>query len=387
MIQFLNSKFFMRILTALLMAAGLTAAGQLFATDTASSGASPLRKTAIIVENLAGTQFNDKIPVLEDLVGTRVAGRGYSVISRDVVTQALSGQPNTLDSALNDDSSALRLAQNLGADFILVPSIATYGIDKKTYNGNGIVTLNITHTLRVSYKIVEAGAGGAIRGGTVTATKTIRQTSDLSTDDSDVINELLDDAADQLADAIVQNATSLPTEVANSTMVDITVSCGMQDLAQLPVSVPDIRVLNDGTLLVQPNRLAVQVLDATVEVNGVAVGTAPGKFKAPPGLNKMRITREGFNPWERTVNFSEGQKFNIALQMSDAGYARWKDNTVFLYHLENGKKLTQGTVDMMDGFAQTLRQSGYRVDSKTDVKADIQEKGKSLFDGASLKAF
>jgi hypothetical protein len=101
----------------------------------------------------------------------------------------------------------------------------------------------------------------------------------------------------------------------------------------------------------------------------------------------MRITREGFNPWERTVNFSEGQKFNVALQMSDAGYARWKDNTTFLFGIETGKKLTQGTVDMMDGFAQTLRQSGYRVDTKTDVKADIQEKGKSLFDGASLKAF
>jgi hypothetical protein len=378
----------MRILTALLMAAGLTAAGQLFAADTADSAAAPpLRKTAIIVENHAGAQFDDKIAVLEDLVGTRVAGKGYSVISRDVVTGALGGQPNALDSALNNNSSALRLAQNLGADFILVPSITTYGSEKKTYNGNGIVTLNITYTLRVGYKIVEAGAGGAIRGDTVVATKTVRQTSDLSTDSSDIINGLLDDAAGQLADAIVKSAATLQTNVDKAAMVEITVSCGMQDLAQLPVSVPDIRVLDDGTVLVQTNRLAVQVLDATVEVNGTAVGSAPGKFKVPPGLNKMRITREGFNPWERTVNFSEGQKFNVALQMSDAGYARWKDNTTFLFGIETGKKLTQGAVDMMDGFAQTLRQSGYRVDTKTDVKADIQEKGKSLFDGASLKAF
>ena len=369
------------------MAVGLTAAGQLFAADTDASGASPLRKTAIIVENHAGAQFDDKIAVLEDLVGTRVAGKGYAVISRDVVTGALGGQPNALDSALNNNSSALRLAQNLGADFILVPTITTYGSEKKTYNGNGIVTLNITYTLRTSYKIVEAGAGGAIRGGTVAATKTIRQTPDLSTDSSDLINGLLDDAAGQLADAIVQNGATLQTNVDKAAMVEITVSCGMQDLAQLPVSVPDIRVLDDGTVLVQTNRIAVQVLDATVEVNGTAVGSAPGKFKVPPGLNKMRITREGFNPWERTVNFSEGQKFNVALQMSDAGYARWKDNTTFLFGLETGKKLTDATVTVMQGFAQTLRQSGYRVDTKTDVKADIQEKGKSLFDGASLKAF
>ena len=119
-----------------------------------------------------------------------------------------------LDQALSDNTSALRLAQNLGADFILIPSITTYGTEKKTYNGNGISTVNVTHTLRVSCKIVEAGAGGAIKGGMAMASKTIRQSGELQVDNSDVINELLDDAADQLADTLVQSAGSLPTEVA-----------------------------------------------------------------------------------------------------------------------------------------------------------------------------
>ena len=105
-----------------------------------------------------------------------------------------------LDQALSDNTSALRLAQNLGADFILIPSLTTYGTERKTYTGNGISTVNITHTLRVSYKIVEAGAGGAIKGDMVTASKTIRQSGNLQVDSSDVINELLDDAAGQLAD-------------------------------------------------------------------------------------------------------------------------------------------------------------------------------------------
>lgn len=357
-------------------------AEQLFAGDTGNSTTTPpLRKTAIIVENLAGPKFDDKIPVLEDLIGDRVAGNGYSIISRDVVTEALSGQPNTLDNSLNDSSSALRLAQSLGADFILVPTITTYGTEKKTYNGDGIVTLNTIYSLRVSYKIAEAGEGEAIQGGTVVATKTIRETSDLATDDTDIINELLDDAADQLADTIVKAAPSLPAYTAETAMVNVTVDCGMQDLAQLPVSLPDIRVLEDGTILVQTNLIPVEVLNATVEVNGTVVGTTPGKFQVPRGLNKMRITREGFNPWERTVNFSEGQKFKIALQMSDAGYARWKDNTTFLQEIETAKKMTDGTVHIMDGFAQTLQQSGFRIDLRDESK------GKSLFDGAALKAF
>ena len=54
----------------------------------------PLRKVAIIVENRAGAQLNDKISVLEDLLSTRIAGKGYSVISRDVTVNALKTYPS-----------------------------------------------------------------------------------------------------------------------------------------------------------------------------------------------------------------------------------------------------------------------------------------------------
>jgi len=36
-----------------------------------------------------GAQLNDKVSVLEDLLSSRIAGNGYSVLSRDVVTRAL----------------------------------------------------------------------------------------------------------------------------------------------------------------------------------------------------------------------------------------------------------------------------------------------------------
>ena len=266
----------MRLFTRLFLAAGLLTAGNLFADDATNA---PLRKVAIIVENHAGAQFNDKVAVLEDLLGSRIAGEGYSVISRAVTVNALksydtagvavtsqtalnasaggasahnstasiSGQgdsaqtaaiggtaandsgtnsaaldlarkdsaqiaasqanadsasghssaaldlarsgsaqvavtPETtkLDQALSDNTSALRLAQTFGADFILIPSITSYGTEKKTYTGNGIATINVIHNLRVGYKIAEAGAGGEIKGGTVLATKTIRQSERLA---------------------------------------------------------------------------------------------------------------------------------------------------------------------------------------------------------------
>ena len=71
----------MKRFSSLLLAVGLLTVGQLFAAD--ETPAAPLRKIAIIVENRAGAQFNDKVPVLEDLVASRIAGKGFSVISRD----------------------------------------------------------------------------------------------------------------------------------------------------------------------------------------------------------------------------------------------------------------------------------------------------------------
>ena len=78
----------------------------------------------------------------------------------------------------------------------------------------------------------------------------------------------------------------------------------------------------------------VQAMDVTVELDGVAVGSAPGAFQGRPGLHKIRLSREGFDPGSAPINIYDGQNLRVALQMSDAGYARWADTTAFLAGLE-----------------------------------------------------
>jgi hypothetical protein len=342
------------------------------------------RKIAIIVQNRGSAALNDKVPVLEDLVSSRVAGKGFSVISRDDVTRSLknystgkdpNGELGALDRSLEDNSSALRLAQNLGADYILVPSIVSLGTEKKNYSGNGINTLNITHKLRVTYKIVEAGQGGAVRGGAFTSEKNIRQTADLQTESSDVINELLDDAAEQLADAIAQNAPSLPAEVAKAAMVNFNVACTMTDPRQQPILISTLGITADNHVVLTNQPMAVQAMDVTVELDGVALGSAPGSFQGRPGLHKIRLSREGFDVWERTINIYEGQNLRVALQMSNAGYARWADTTAFLATLDANRKLTDAEVKRIEGIAEFFKNSHYRVDTKENIHVTY----KSLF--------
>jgi hypothetical protein len=393
----------MRTILALALMVAVFATEKTFAADA-------LRKVAIIVENRADASLNDKVSVLEDLVTSRIAGNGFSVISRDVTVNALktyaslgisadtksaatvkataapdhatakveatqadsakiAATPETtpLDQALSDNTTALRLAQNLGADYILIPSITSYGTEKKSYTGNGIQTLNVTHRLRVSYKIVEANEGGAMKGGSVVSESTRRDTASVQTDSTDVLNELLNDAAGQLADAMNSSAKTLPAEVAKTAMISFSIACTMTDPRQQPVLISAVSVSADGKLMATNPPVAVQPMDVTVELDGVAIGSAPDQFKARPGLHKLRLSREGFADWVRTVNIYDGQTLRVALQMSDAGYAQWKDTTGFLSQLDNTRKLTDAEVKQVEGMAKFLSESHYRVDTKENL--------------------
>lgn len=342
-----------------------------------ASAADALRKAAIIVENRAGKNLNDKVQVLEDLLSTRISGEGFSVLSRDVVTRSLkdygpssTGEATKLDKDLESSTTALRLAQNLGADCVIIPSITTYGHERKTYSGNGVNTINEIHTMRVSYKVVEAGEGGSVKGGVAVATKTLRASDGLSTETTEHVNELLDDAASQIAAELVKLTSgekALPTAVAQAKNVNFSVACSMTDLKEQPITVPDIQITKDNKVVKGDKPMEVQALDVTVELDGLTIGSAPATFQAKPGLHKLRLSREGFNPWERTINVVDGQKLKVALQMSEQGYNRWKDNMAFLQALKDDEKLTDAQVKLIEGHAKFWSESHYRVDTKEGV--------------------
>jgi hypothetical protein len=113
------------------------------------------------------------------------------------------------------------------------------------------------------------------------------------------------------------------------------------------------------------------------------VGTTPATLRLAPGFHKMRLTRPGFRTLEQVINPVAGLKLRPALQMSEAGFARWKENIAFLQSIEVNRKLTDAQVKAAEGFAKMLEQSGYRVDFREDNK--IQINGKSLYDGATLQ--
>ncbi|MFA6962106.1 MAG: PEGA domain-containing protein [Opitutaceae bacterium] len=344
-------------------------------TEKESESVSKTYKAAIFVSNRAGAAYDAKVGALEDYITSRVTDLGVSVISRETASNAVAkidpgAKENALDAALAQNTSAVRLAQALGADYLLQVSLAGYDTNRRAIDAYGVKATNEDRTLRITYKILDGQTGASLTADTVKVSKLVQQTDASKESQTDGLDDLLDQAslkvATSLKSRIDRGRIAAPSSAA--ALATITIQTEAADL-----TIPDVRIGVENTVTISESKLKVSTLAATVEVDGLAVGTAPGKLTVKPGLSKLRITRAGFKPYERTVNFINGQSLTVALELSDEGYARWKDSTKFLNDLKNGAKLTDGDVKVLEGRAKMLEQSGFKVDTKDAPAITINE--------------
>ena len=323
-------------------------------------------KAAVFVSNRAGKTCDDKVGSLEDYVTGQITDLGVSVISRETASNAVASldpnaKTNVTDKALADGSSAVRLAQTLGADYLLQVTLTGFDANARTIDAYGVQAVNVTNTLRVTYKILDGQTGASLAADTVKVSKLVQQSPTSASAQADVLDELLSDASKKVAASLKTriDAGRITAPAAAQGLVTVTIQIEAADL-----TIPDVRIGVENTVTISESKLKVSPLSVTVEVDGVSVGSAPGDITVKSGLSKLRVTREGFKPWERTVNFMKGQKLTVALELSEDGYARWKDSTAFLNGLKNGAKLTDGEVKVLEGKAKSLEQSGFKVDTK-----------------------
>ena len=322
-------------------------------------------KVAIVTTNRAGTAGDNELGALEDYVTGKVTDLGLHVISAETMLNAVGNlepkaQKAKLDAEMAQSTSAIRLAQTLGADYLMQVTLSGFDSNKRTVDAYGVKNTTDDRVARVTYKILDGQTGASLAADTVSVSKSIQQSGASTTELSSTVNALLEQAAAKVATslqrAIARGRITAPA--AAPTLVTVELTTEVADLY-----IPDVRLGAENTLTISESKFKVSALSATVEVDGLAVGSAPGKITVKPGLSKLRVTREGFTPWERTVNFVNGQKLTVTLTMSEAGYARWKDATAFINELKNGAKLTDAEVKKLEGEAKMLEQSGFKVNT------------------------
>ena len=323
---------------------------------------------AIFVANRAGKPGDAQLGALEDYITARVTELNVHVISGETALNAVGSmapgaKENALDAQLAQSTSAVRLAETLGATHLLQVTISGFDSNQRNIDAYGVKAVNEEQVVRVTYKILDGTTGGSLAADTVKVAKTYQQSEGSSETHGDRLNDLLDEAAQKVAASLKRQIDRgrITTSAAQG-VVAITLTTELTD-----VFVPDVRIGAENTVSISESKFKVSALAATVEIDGIAVGTAPGRLEVKAGLHKLRVVREGYKPWERTVNFTNGQHLNVGLEMTDEGFNRWKKSTEFMNELKNNAKLTDAEVKLLEGKAKMFENSGFKVNTTQGI--------------------
>ncbi len=377
--RFMNWKSTLSLALPVLFASGPLVAQKTATTDSAEPPAArPI--VALLVEAQSPKLPDTAGAELSDQLAARLAAAGYDVMTPDDVLEAI--QPpldpkEDLDRALRENTSALQLARNIGADFLLVTSMLSYETESKNYTGYGVENRNETYRMRVSSRLVKTSDGSALSGDSVTVAKTFRQDANLTTRSDGIASGLIDDASAVIAtywrDQLATGKISDPGQPAQ--LANVTIRVSVRD-----ISVPVVVRTSGGEAVTTGEAAPAQALGVSVEADGVVVGSAPGTIQLRPGIHRLKLTREGFRDWNRQVNVIDGQVLEVAMEFDEAGLKRWMETSAFLESLRTERVLTDAEVTRIEGEAQRLRQSGilYEIRVDTDEAITIRNENKTL---------
>ena len=103
---------------------------------------------------------------------------------------------------------------------------------------------------------------------------------------------------------------------------------------------------------------------ANVEIDGVLMGQTPCVISTGKGLRKLKVYRDGLQPFEALVNLSGKNRFEIILTPSEQTRQQFNEQLALLRNLQQVEKLNAANVNVLDGYAKMLRQSGFRIDKR-----------------------
>lgn len=375
-------------------------------------------KTLILVDNRAGQQYNDQVIRFEGQVAANLGSTVLGIISREDVIKAQKIYDSERPTASTADSNArlvttpeamtalrkvvfnaidpvsgtatttedwktlrnstsLNLARTIGAELILAVAIDSMSTEIRSYSGTGVKTKTKIITLRGSYRLMDLEQGTALISAPLKTSRTFRESDSIQIDVSDICAELLEKASDLVAKDVLAKAISITIQ-APTESVEIKIACVSKDLQGNDLTLPDIRVTEDGKIISVEKSLSVEIT-ATVELDGMLVGTTPCSIKTRPGVHKIRLNAPGFTDYTANMNASVDMKqLDFTLQMTDAGFQRWKEVRQFLLNLgadkkfveaalQRDRKLTDAQVEYIKGQAEMYRNSNFRITKLPDT--------------------
>ena len=124
-------------------------------------------------------------------------------------------------------------------------------------------------------------------------------------------------------------------------------------------------VMQNGTPQFTTQSIPVYASGANVELDGILVGQTPCAVTAGRGMHEIKISREGLKPYSAVINLTGQNRYDVTLVPSDETLAKFNEQMAYIRKLNQNEKVTDAQIQVIEGYAKMLRQSGYRVDQRS----------------------
>ena len=281
----------------------------------------PVKKVAVFVQNRTRMPaMDDEIDGIRDrLTASLAAVDGMEVLDSAQIADTFRKYKVSTDeekkglvSGIFSGGSVPNVARMIGCDYIVAASIVGASSMKRNMSGQ----LSTVFTLRTTIKVMDAT--GRTVGSVPNWSSSFPVLNEGGDDPMNYYNILIDrwveDATNQLAEnALKWRAPAAAAAALVAFKVTTTIDKVVTELESQTKG-------TKGELLAELRKV---VGGATVELDGAVIGSCPGEFRAAPGLHQIKITRQWMQPYTATVNIVDGMQLDVAMEMSEAGLAKW----------------------------------------------------------------
>ena len=285
------------------------------------AGAMPTKKVAVFVQNRTRERaLDDEIDGIRDRFSAALAAvDGLQLVDSSQVADTFRKYKVTAEEEKRElvdgvfsGGSVPNIARMLNCDYIIAVSV----VGASSMHRKMGESMNTVFTLRMATKVMDAA--GANVGSVPNWSGTFPVLDEGGDDPMNYYNILIDRWTSEAVNQVAQGALKwrAPTALASATVAFRVTTSIDRVVSELESQTKGA----NGEMLAELRKV---VGGATVELDGAVVGTAPGEFRAAPGLHQLKIRRQWMQTYSATVNISEGMQLDIALELSEAGLAKW----------------------------------------------------------------
>ena len=285
-------------------------------------------RIALVVQNHTSDMSNLPLAAFADTLTARLSGKTFHVVNPHNVIGV--NQNRTAAGETMPEGSVREVGRMLNADGVVTASI-------QEFTGEDIGAPAVAHTLkvRIALNLADVATGETVCGVDGVELSRNYTAEKVKSDTATLYEGLMHAAAAKAAEKLLAKVAVAgweKVEPANVARVNFT--CNIQG--------------------------------ADVKIDGVAMGTVPAMIETTRGVHNLVVEYPFCVPYRVKAFFTDGQTYNVVLQLDATGRERFKSETLFAETVDRIRK-TGETDDyvrrtLADGTAQYWKNSGVKID-------------------------